>query len=353
MNVAKGIRVHGVLFAVVVLWAFQTWSRDAVRDEEGSRILVWEHDTTDVVAVRYRGPGKALEIQRRTDVAGAFLWGTEITSVESDGAGLAPSVGDVTGSDPPSQGAVEPPATPDTLAFPVGAPGHTLVARLAVMSVIRDLGPLSPEQKARFGLAEPAERIQVEFRDGHRELLLGDTAYGGSDRYAADSSSGKGYVVSSDVTRPLSIGEGALRERWLHHFSDAQVSRVRVEAGGGERIMARTAEGEWTADGGAAGQGSPDAAFANFMQRVDQLAIAGYGASPPLAGIRLLLRVDYMAEDGDPLGFVELVRVDGAERDPYYVRSERTRTMARAVTALAERVEEGMGDIFMAQRDSE
>ena len=86
-----------------------------------------------------------------------------------------------------------------------------------------------------------------------------------------------------------------------------------------------------------------DAAFANFMQRVDQLAIGGYGAEPSPAGTRSLLRVDYLDEAGEEVGFVELFHDELSERDPYYIRSETTRIVAYAVTSLAERVEQGSG----------
>lgn len=313
------MRVHGVLLAVAAVWAFQTWTRDEVREEDRNRALAWEQDTTAVGMVRYRSAEKEVVIQRREDDSGAFLWGAQI---ENEGR--------------------------DTIEFPVGAPGHTLVARLAALRVVRDLGLLSPEQEARFGLVGSEERITVAFRDEERLLVLGDTTFGGSHRYA-QAAAGVGYVVPGDVVRPLAIGEGSLRERWLHHYPANDVARVRVTVGDGTdggtgqaRTMTRLESGEWAAAEGEA----PDAGFGNFMQRVDQLAIAGYDSLPPASRLRNLLRVEYFDEDGDALGFVELFRDDSAERDPYYLRSERTRVLAGAVTALAERVAEGLGEAF-------
>lgn len=341
MRATAGVRVHGVLLAVAAVWAFQTWTRDEVREEDRNRALAWEQDTTAVAMVRYRSAEKEVVIQRREDDAGAFLWGAQIEN-----------------------------AGRDTIEFPVGAPGHTLVARLAALRVVRDLGPLSPEQEARFGLEGSEERITVAFRDEERLLVLGDTTFGGSHRYALHTAAGEsrtavagdsgaatgvGYVLPGDVVRPLAIGEGSLRERWLHHYPATEVARVRVTVGGADRgasgpdagtgparTMARLESGEWAAAEGEA----PDAGFGNFMQRVDQLAIAGYDSLPPASRLRNLLRVEYFDEDGDVLGFVELFRDDSAARDPYYLRSERTRILAGAVTALAERVAEGLGEAF-------
>lgn len=309
----KTLKIHGGLFAVAVVAALLTWTRDTVSEADRGLALAWERDTTDIVSVRYRSPTMDMELQQRTDDDDTFLWGVEIRGADE----------------------------PDTLEFPVGVPGHTLVARLAALRVVRDLGELSPEQTARFGLEEPLGGIAIQFRNDQRELMLGDSILGSSGRYAVEPATGTGYVVSNDIVSPFRIGEGALRERWLHHFADDEVAVVRVAVGGGERAMARGESEEWTpVDGGEA-----DPAFANFMQRVDQLSIAGFGATPT-PRVRPLLRVEYIDDDGATLGFVELLRDDGAERDPYFIRSETTRVIARAVTALAERVEQGLGEVF-------
>lgn len=311
----KTLRIHGVLLGLAVIGALLTWMRDTSSDVDENLILIWERDTTDVVSVHYSAPAKEVELQQRTDDDGAFLWAIEIDGEERT----------------------------DTLEYPVGAPGRTLVGRLATLRVIRDLGVLSPEMLTRFGLDETAEQIEVRFVDDERLLLVGDSAFGGEDRYTVEPATGEGYVVGSDIPRPFAIGEGALRERWLHHFVDDDVATVRITApGGGTREMARTESGEWSE----VGAETPDAAFANFMQRVDQLAIGGYGARPGMGTTRPLLRVDYLDDSGESLGFVELLRDDAAERDPYYIRSETTRIVALAVSSLAERVEQGLGEIF-------
>ena len=311
----KTVKVHGGLFVLAVVGALLTWMRDTTTEADEGRPVVWERDTTEVASVHYRAPEMDVRIERRTDDAGSFLWGIEIEGAEST----------------------------DTLEYPVGAPGSTLVGRLATLRVIRDLGELSPEMVERFGLGDATETVEVNLVDGQRLLAVGDSAFGGQDRYALEPATGAGYVIASDITRPLSIGEGALRERWLHRFMDDDVATVRITVPrGGAREMARTEDGEWTDVGGDV----PDAAFANFMQRVDQLAIGGYGAEPGPMSTRSLLRVDYLDDAGEQLGFVELFHDNLAEQDPYFIRSETTRIVAYAVTSLAERVREGLGEVF-------
>lgn len=333
----RALRIHLVLLIAAAAWAFLLSGRDPVRKEDRNRVPAWDRDTTEVVAIRFWSPEKEVLVERREDDGGAYLWGTQIEHGGADPNADRAAEG---------EGAAEPVESADTLEFPVGASGHSLVERLAGLRVVRSLGSLTTDQRARFGLAdasaEQAERLAVEFRDGRREFVLGDTTYGGSDRYAREPATGAGYVLSSDVTRPLGIGEGSLRERWLHHYPDDDVAQVVVANGGTERTMVRAKSGDWISPGGEA----PDEAFANFMQRVDQLAISGYEDAPSPGALPVLLRVDYLNEDGEAIGFVELFRDDGADRDPYYLRTERTRILAGAVAALAERVAEALGEVF-------
>ena len=56
--------------------------------------------------------------------------------------------------------------------------------------------------------------------------------------------------------------------------------------------------------------------------------------------------MDYLDDEGEQIGFVELFHDPLAERDPFYIRSETTRIVAFAVSSLAERVEQGLADIF-------
>ena len=372
----RTLKLHAIFFAVALVTALLTWTREQVDESEQGFALAWDRDSLQVASVHYRGPSREVTVERRVGEDGDFLWATEVTQTdEGTRQASAEATVDAPGAAPVAADTA--PAPLDTLQYPVGVPGHTLVARLARLRVIRDMGVLSPQDTERFGLEDPAERILLRFGDGARELLVGDSAFGGSDRYAVDPATDAGYVVGHDIVGPLSIGQGALRERWLHRFSDPDVAAVRVAIPtGASREMARTEAGEWVAsardgggrdggarDGGAArdadnggndgapenatsSQGTPDAAFANFMQRVNQLAIGGYGADPNPESTRSLLFVEFFDDDGDRIGFVELLHDNLADRDPYYVRSETTRVVAHAVTSLAERVAQALADIF-------
>ena len=311
----KDLKAHIALFVVAVVATVLTWNRDIVPEAERDLFVVWVHDTTDVMAIRYSSAELDLRVQRRTDQAGSFLWGIQTRGTD----------------------------TPETMEYPVGAEGHLLVTRLADLRVLRSLGTLSDEQRARFGLVDPEARLAVEFTGETRELFVGDTTFGSADRYAVEPATGMGYVLSRHLVGPLAGGDGSIRERSVHHFPVTEVAMVRIVGGEGrERTMARTEDGEWTEPGSE----TIDAGFANFMDRVDLLAIGGYHDLPPPREPRRFLWVEYLDADGDALGFAELFRDDLAERDPYFIRSETTRIVARVPTILAERVEQAVGDVF-------
>ncbi len=306
----RDLRFHAILFGLALVATFLTWSRDISYDAEDV-IRVWDRDSLDVLSFSYRIGNVAIRIERRSDQAGNFLWGTEV--VEGDER--------------------------RTTEFPVGPDGHVLLGRIAGLRTVRDLGPLSAEVLPTLGIEGSADRLTVRFSDEERELILGGETYGSGQRYAYEPATGMGYVLPREVISTLSNGQGAVRERWLHSFPEDELASVRVHLGGAVRDMLRIGNtGEWAEVGSQA----PDVAFGTFMQRVGALAIEGF-AMRPGPGSRMLVRIEYMDDDDAPLGFLELVRDDSREADPYFVVTENTRVPAQAMTFLAVRVEEALG----------
>ncbi len=306
------LRFHAVLFGVVLIATYFTWSRDvSYGDEEESVLRIWDRDSAEVLAVDYRIGEVEIRIERRTDPAGDYLWGTETVA---GGAG----------------GGNE---------FAVGPPGQNLVGRIARLRSVRDMGPLSADMMARFRIEGSNERLAVRFPDEERELILGDSVYGTVQRYAYEPATGLGYVLPREVMTTLTNGQGAIRERWVHRFPEDELVRVRVELGGTVRTMSRLGDtGEWADPG----TGAPDVAFGTFMQRAGELAIDGFAARPG-PDARVLVRIAYLDGNDELLGFMELLRDDSREEDPYFIVTETTRVPAQAMTFLAVRVEEGLG----------
>jgi hypothetical protein len=315
------VQIHGMLLLVVLALAVPTWTRERTRPTDIQGTLVWDRDTTDVLSITYRSPERQVEITRRSDEGGSFLWGQEVMPA-ADGA------------------------SSDTLRFPVGIPGSELVRAFAEFRVLRDLGPIGPDRSAGFGLDEPGASITVRLSDGDRVIEVGDSTYGGEDFYGGDAATGGVWVLPAQLVRPLRIGSGAIRERLVHYFQDSEVVSVRVEAQGQLREMRRQGGGPgpraiWTPPDA---PDRPDQTFANFMERVALLSIAGFDPDVRLETLERVLRVEYDSEGAELLGFVELFREPGS--GAYYLSSERTHGPARAVELLAERVAQDLPQIF-------
>lgn len=320
-----GVRIHGVLLLIVLAWAFQTWTRERPTAAQRQRMLVWDRDTSSVTAIDYRSARRHVRVTRRSQDGEAYLWGEEIVRRPRP-ASVAEGAQDVRA---------------DTLRYPLGIAGDKLLADLSELRVLRDLGSLDADELRELGLEDPSATVTIEFDDGLRDLHLGRTVFGGSDRYAWDPTGSRGLVVPADVIRPLETGSGALRERALHGFSDSDVVSVRIEARGERRVLRRVSAGPgspaaWLP---ADSPQRPDPALSGFMERVGQLAIDGFEPDLSPDALQRLLRVEYLDGRGEPLGFVTLYRdPTDPERDLYLLMSERTRIVARAFQLLAERV---------------
>ena len=320
-----GAKIHGGLLAVALLLALQTWSREAPTEIELERILIWEQDTSAVLSVTYRSSDIDLALSRHTENGQSFWAGSEVSY--QDGAA---------------------PPNPDTLLFPLGLPGGKLIEDLAEFRVLRDLGGIGRDRADEFGLHEPEATVSIEFSDGVEDLYLGKTPIGSEDRYAWDSPEGSLYVIPADVIRPLMLGSPALRERQVHYFLASDVLRVRIEVNGRERVMVRQPSeigdpATWYPLGLPE---QPDLTFANFMQRIGQVSIEGFGKEVPVDSLVELMRIEYFDEDDEEIGFLELYTESEESGEDYYLLSERTKILAKAVKSIAEMIALDLTDIF-------
>ncbi len=307
----SAVRVHLGLLLLAVVLAAQTWLRESPSTADTERILAWEEDTTLVSSVVYSAADRRVEVQRRADEGGLpFYWGIEGVV----GAGSLDE-------------------------YPVGSAGRSLVDGLARLRVLRDLGEVSGPPAS--GIRADSPRLDLVVGDRVRTLVLGDTTFGGEGRYAVEGGAGRVLVLPAALVRPLEIGADALRERQVHHFQNGDAARVRITLGD-RTIDAVLDEGSWREDGA----GGPDPVLDGLMQRVGQLAIGGFDVPSGAAASTPFLRVDYFGPDDEPIGFVELLRGSVTDSAAFYLRSETTRVLARAVASLAQRVEQGVEELL-------
>ena len=323
----SGAKIHGALLATAFLLAILTWNWEAPSEIELERVLVWQKDTSAVISVSYQSSGLDLALKRYSeDEAEVVFWaGFEINRQGRLGTSAL-----------------------DTLVFPLGQPGAKLIEDLAEFRVLRDLGDLARDRAVDFGLNAPAGTVSIEFSDGVERLEIGKTPVGSNDRYAWDSPEGTLYVIPADVIRPLILGSEALRERQVHYFLPEDITRVRIEVDDHERTMVR----ESSDIGGPAiwyPSGSPadsDITFTNFMERVAQISIEGFGKTAPRDSLVELMRIQYFGLEDEELGFLRFYTDSDQTSESYFVLSERTKVLAEAMALQAEIVAFDLTNIF-------
>lgn len=322
----RGVAIHGTLLVLALVFAYQTWTRDTGASTRRDEVTVWRGSPDRITSITYEQPGQTLAIERRGEGSG-YLWGT---------VRRPPSVTD--SAAPGREGLEE---------FPIGERGTDLLSRLAPLTALRDLGTVGDTLKAEFGLVSPDRKLTVIAGENTRSLDVGGTVYGGGHRYALDPASGRGYVLSSDLLRQLEGGQSALRLTELHEFEVSGVAAVTVRTAGGERTLRREGGGElgsasWMNEGST----DPDQTFANFMERLQGFSVITYVADLDPDTLDLRVRVDYLNQRREPLGFLEVFRGRRGEGVEYFIRTERTRIPARTHPSIGERVDGDLEQLF-------
>lgn len=333
----NAVRVHGILLAVALLVAFQTWTRDQTTsaEERAGTIKLWEESVDQISIVTYESPSRTLLLERRPiptgemGEGGVYLWGIAIPRARPGDSSAA------------TLNAVRE-------EFPVGDDGDRLMQQLAELVAMRDLGDLTDDSKEEYELSEPDRTLSIVFASGTKNLEFGGTVFGGPHRYANDPSTGRGYVISNEMIRNLEGGPATLRARALHRYGDSVVTGVTVRTPSGERQMTRTMDGPFGVWSRPDTPGAGDQTFANFMERVQQLSVLTYHSDIDTDTLGLVVRLDFVGEGESPVGFLEMYRTapDSEGVFDYYVRTEVSRVLALAYRNFAERVDRDLADLF-------
>jgi hypothetical protein len=333
----KRALVHGALLVLMLIVAFVTWTGEDRPEADSALTRVWDYDPEDVARVTYRSSTRSIELERRGSGRESYLWG-----VQQDSAGAVSRDTVAAGGAP----------IPQTSEYPVGDEGETIVADLAQLRVIRDLGAATAQKRAAYGFSDSTAVLTVRLRNRtERALALGKIVLGGSSIYVQDLRANRIYVVPVGLLRPFEMGGDMLRLTKLQSFEPEDVATVRVRADTAERTMRRRPQGVqpmplWTPPD----NDRADEAFGNFMAQIDQLWAARYVTNVVADTLQNILRVDYFAGDGDPLGFLELFRTrtlaDTTGPPVYLLRTGRTVVFGEVYGPLGERVEQDIATVM-------
>ena len=327
----RGIRAHGILLAVMLIFAYQAWTPNDPRptntNPDGTA-AIWELSPDQLRTVTFEWAGRTTVLEQRDDADASYLWGTSFVQPPDDSSGEAA----------------------EAEQFPLGQQGEDIWGRIANLRGLRDLGVIGDAAKEEYALLETERRLTVSAPGVEHTLEIGGVVFGTNQRYALDPSSGRAYVLGDQLIRALEGGSSALMLRTLHRFDWDDVATVTVRGTSSERTMARRPGAEAAASAWVSSDApdEPDQAFENFMNHVRALAFSSFESTASLDTMELLVRIDYRGEAQALMGFMTVHRVATAEPDiwDYFFHTEATRIPARAHRSLAERVDRDLADVF-------
>jgi hypothetical protein len=358
----RGAIVHGVLLVAMLLFAYQTWTRDKSVKPTTGNVVLWNESATALTAIIHDSGDRTIKIENKGD----GFWGTDTKVTKKPKPKTPPPSAD--GGVP----AAEPPAPDETVTtvreFPVGEAITPLVTGFSSMRAIRDLGALGDEQKKEYELAEATKTVSVVFGDKTHTLVLGDKVLGGRDRYVLDVDSGRGYVIAASLLEPLEGGERSLQPKSVIPTGDDVVA-IDIKAGDKQKSVARISvaddNGKQVKTWGDAQAKKADQTTANFLTKIETaLKPTKYDAALDVKAMTSLVTVTYKDARGKVLGTLDLYKQEKPAPTPpappegqpappppapiveYYVVTERTRVPAQVSKASGDQVEQNIATIF-------
>ncbi len=371
----KGVIVHGALLAIMLVYGYVTWTKEKPKKALTGEVVMWNRAESDLKAVEFATKDHTLRIERRGEGANAYWWGIDTRTSKK----LKPQE-----TPPPANPGEPPPPPPEpeyidetvTREFPVGEPGEKLVKDLAAMRAIKGLGVVKEEAKKDYELVDTTKTIAIVFGDGAKTLVLGGRVQGGSDRYALDVDSNKGFVLAGSLVTPLEGGEGSLRPSDLRAFDPKAAMQVEIAAGDRKKTVFRI-KAKQTAPEGADphmpkpkddlvetwGEGqTADTAAANFIDKIEKLRPTSYEAKLDPKTLTNIVTLTYKDAGGKVLGTMQVLKSEKPGEAPpappppkpgepappppappppvveYYLVTERTRVPAVLPKVAAERI---------------
>ncbi len=396
----KSAIIHGVLLVLMLGYGYRTWTAEKTLAPTTGAIVLWNKPATDLTAIELSSDSpstrRVTKLERRSDAAGSYLWGTETTTTQRPKpmAPVAPAPPVIaagsnvaTGSGAGSAAPLPPPPPPPemetvvtTQQFPVGETGDKLVAAMSNARALRDLGVLTDANKKDYKLDDSKTTLAIRFGSEMKTFVLGGPVFGGADRYAMEATSKRGYVLSKAMLQDVDSGKISLQLADPRGFDNAKLFRVTVTAPGqgGPRIktvakVTASAQGTSAKTWGDPSTNKVDQTMANFVDNAATLRPSEYQPELNITTLTEVVSFTYADEKGGALGTMTLYKrsraaaplippavMPGAELTTvttpptptptmiteYFIVTPKTRVPGLVATAVAEKTENDLATVF-------
>jgi len=357
--------IYAALLLLSLGLAWNAWQGDDDSDGGAASrdVVVFDPGSGGVALLDWHGERNvaSVEIDAKSDDLLSWISAGKRPKIEP------PPAPEAAGDDDSASAADEQPAEPakpvygeaELRSFPGGKQVTDLVERFAPLRAIRRFDDLDTEILAEMGLDEPKATLSMTSASGKSlDLQVGSKAYGSSDTYVRNETSGTVYLLSSKVLGPLRSAESRLMERNILGFPavDAAEATLAAAAGGGSRTLSHQGthdeDNAYWADPDSADQ--LDANLDGFMKKIFQLRATTYPKDderPAAESIESVLRVAFA---GGSDRYLELGRIldekRSREAEPAYdwhARTQLTRDLWVKVSRTAGReLGDALGDVI-------
>ncbi len=380
----KGVIVHGVLLVAMLLFGYQTWTREKEVKKTTGDVVLWNHKAGELTSIVWEAPKRTIKLERRGEGAGGYLWGADSKMTEKHKAKPkpAPDAGVADGGVPaaaatdggvPADAGV--PAEPEkeivttTREFPVGEAADKLLKDFSAMHALLDLGTPSDQDKLDYEFDKTGTTLTVVFAGVTRSLVIGKAATSTTGKYVLDVDSGKVYVIASSLLTALEGGENTLKPKIAVPTGDA-IASVEIATPAGktrrvERISVKDPKtNKVTKTWGDTATGAADTTAGLFIGKVESdLKPNKFEPELELGTSTELVTLTYRDAKGGELGkltlYKRITELPAPAGDPatpppppseplveYFIRSTLTRVPASVQNTGGDQVEQNIATVL-------
>jgi len=309
----RGPIIHGVLLVAMLIFAYQTWTREEKKEPKIGTVKVWGKEKGKLTTLLFETKDRTVRVEERAEGNDKYLWGKEIRVTHKHKRPPKRKTPADAGPEPAKPEEPEDEVTTTTREFPVGDAAEQAWDYFTDLKALRDLGELSDDERKKFGVDESTDNITAVFSDGERSLILGGKIYGSQDRYVLDTESNHVYALAGEVLRSLKSGETTLRVKNLHKYKPDEVQKVRVSTPAGDernliRITVPGAKVDTKTWANAETPDKPDQTMANFLAEIDKVKPARFHQDLDPKTLTPLLTIEYRDGKGAEIGHFEMYK---------------------------------------------
>lgn len=342
----KAVLVHGLLALFGLIAAYQTWTRGEQDESPPGEVTVVECDTAAFVSLSLQSKDKKVVVEPKKSAKSDSYWFTIEKSKPEKAASGEQTESKQTENDTKSKNEER----VEREHFLANDKFSELMKWLVPLRAVRGFGKNSRELDKEFESNEEEEQPTLTLTCGAEKhsFQVGSRTYGTGARYVKNKATNEVFLFPGDVIRDLQSAKYKFMQRQLHGFKIKEVDKARVEAQTKTRTLVQRDRQDpkaavWV---DAAQPDRRNELYGNWFSQVAKLSAKEYLTADEQPGSDLektvgdvepLLKITY-SQRGQPLGWMEMVRVNAEGEEYYYARTETTKTWVVVLRSVAKLV---------------